>query len=342
MAKLFGKEMTKREIFARVGNLAQVAGVRDYTFTDGKAEGVRAVDVRTGAGLCYTVMPGRACDISYAEFCGIPVSFISKSGVTSSPYFSPSRAPWGGSFTGGLVTTCGLTNVGVGELYKDRVMPTHGDIANIPALRAGSFEDWNGDEMNMGVRGVVRQASMYREELELTREISSSLGENEIIIRDHVENLGYEAQPFMLLYHINFGYPMVSGDTKFVANVAKTIPAGDADPRDCEWYADYLEPGVDCNHHCVHHDLIADEKGGVSARLENKAAGIAITISYDKNALKNLTHWKLMANGDYVTAIEPCNNYGLGTTKEEQNGTLEYLQPGESRDFEVRIRFEKI
>lgn len=342
MAKLFGEKMTKREVFARVGNLAQVAGVRDYTFEDGKMEGVRAVDVRTGGGLCYTVLPGRACDIAYAEFCGVPISFISKSGVTNSQYFSPARTPWGGSFYGGLVTTCGLTNVGVGELYGDRVMPTHGDIANIPAARVGSFEDWTGDEMKMGVRGVTRQASMYREELELTREISSVLGENEIVIRDRVENLGYETQPFMLLYHINFGYPMVSGDTKFVANVAKTVPAGDADPHDCDWYADYLEPGVNSDHHCVHHDLIPDADGKVSARLENRKIGIAVTISYDKAALKNLTHWKLLANGDYVTAIEPCNNYGLGTTKEEKNGTLEYLKPGEVREFEVHIAFEKI
>ena len=341
MAKLFSKELSKREILERVGNLEQIAGVQSYTRNEGRAEGVRTVEVRTGGGLRYTVMPGRALDISVCEFEGVPLSFISKSGVAAAPYFSPDREPWGGSFAGGLVTTCGLTNVGVCPDYKGEKMGTHGDIANIPAHNVGAFEEWEGDELKMGVRGVVRQARLYREELELTREISSYLGENKIVIRDTVENLGAERQPLMLLYHINFGFPMVSGDTVLEINPKKTIPAGE-NAQDVEWYATYKEAGVDCDHHCVHHDLIPDEGTSVSARLVNRALGICVTIRFDKSQLKNFTQWKLMGKGDYVTGLEPCNCYGLGTAGEEKNGTLEYIDPYEKREFCVEISFERI
>lgn len=341
MAKLYSREMSKKDLLRRVGDLEQIAGVRSYVRTEGKAEGVRAVEVRTGGGLSYTVLPSRALDISTCEFQGIPIGFLSKSGVTAPAYFSPDREPWGGSFGGGMVTTCGLTNVGVCPDYKGEKMGTHGDIANIPASHVGTFEEWEGDELKMGVCGKVRQARIYREELELSREIVSYLGENKILIRDTVENLGAERQPLMLLYHINFGFPMVSGDTVFEANVKETIPA-DADPTDVETYVRYWEPGENGNHHCVHHDLIPDGEGYVSASLVNRALGVKVTVRYKKEQLKNLTHWKLLAEGDYVTAIEPCNCFGKGTAGEEQNGTLEYIEPYEKREFEVELSFERI
>ena len=46
--------MSKKDLLRRVGNLEQIAGVRSYVRTEGKAEGVRAVEVRTGGGLSYT------------------------------------------------------------------------------------------------------------------------------------------------------------------------------------------------------------------------------------------------------------------------------------------------
>jgi hypothetical protein len=51
MANLFGREWTRAELLAHVGDLSQVAGVRLIELSDGVERGVRAADVRTGGGL---------------------------------------------------------------------------------------------------------------------------------------------------------------------------------------------------------------------------------------------------------------------------------------------------
>ena len=46
--------MTKQELLKRVGSVEQIGGVRDFTFNDGKAKGVRAIEINTGKKLpCY-------------------------------------------------------------------------------------------------------------------------------------------------------------------------------------------------------------------------------------------------------------------------------------------------
>lgn len=56
-----------------------------------------------------------------------------------------------------------------------------------------------------------------------------------------------------------------------------------------------------------------------------------------KKELWNFTEWKHLASGDYVLGLEPCNNYGLGVFEEERNGTLEYIEPGEVREFNLEF-----
>src|SRR5438105_15441873 len=75
MVRLFGQELTKRELLRRVGNLDQVAGTRRLRFEEGPEDGVGAVEVRTGGGLRYTVLPSRALDISAAECEGLPIAW---------------------------------------------------------------------------------------------------------------------------------------------------------------------------------------------------------------------------------------------------------------------------
>ena len=55
MAWYSGKKWTRSELTARIGDPQQLAGARGSILTDGKADGVRAVDVSTGTGFSFTV-----------------------------------------------------------------------------------------------------------------------------------------------------------------------------------------------------------------------------------------------------------------------------------------------
>ena len=64
------RDYTRAELLRRVGNLSQIGGTRHYTLAEGRSKGVAAVDVDTGAGLRFTVLPDRGLDISAASFEG--------------------------------------------------------------------------------------------------------------------------------------------------------------------------------------------------------------------------------------------------------------------------------
>ncbi|MBO9573593.1 MAG: DUF4432 family protein, partial [Chitinophagaceae bacterium] len=102
----------RRFLQSRVGDISQIAGLKRYAFTEGKAKGVEAVDVKTGSGLNFTILPGRGMDLAWAEFRGIPFGYISKTGIVSPEYYESKDLEWLRTFFAGLLTTCGLSNVG--------------------------------------------------------------------------------------------------------------------------------------------------------------------------------------------------------------------------------------
>jgi len=112
MAKLFGQEMTKDELLRLTGDVSQVAGVWRFIWAEGKEKGVEALEFRTGSGFHFVVLPDRGMDISYAEYQGIPLAWISPTGQTHPAFYEPEGLGWLRSFYGGLLVTCGLVNVG--------------------------------------------------------------------------------------------------------------------------------------------------------------------------------------------------------------------------------------
>jgi hypothetical protein len=47
-----------------------------------------------------------------------------------------------------------------------------------------------------------------------------------------------------------------------------------------------------------------------------------------------------MGQGAYILGLEPGNCFVEGRSKDRARGTLQFLEPGESRDFQVEIAVE--
>ena len=101
--------MKRDEIQKYTGNQAQIGGTRHYVLSDGWGKGLRAIDINSGNGLHYTIMPDRGMDISLASFKGNNLVFLTPNGETHPSFFEPEDLGWLRTFTGGLLTTCGLT-----------------------------------------------------------------------------------------------------------------------------------------------------------------------------------------------------------------------------------------
>ena len=334
------KDMISKDYLGRrVGSISQVGGLRHYRLSGGLSDGVEAVDVRTGAGLCYTVLPGRGMDIAWADFKGLPVSYISRTGVVSANHYDPRGMEWLKGFFAGLLTTCGLSNVGwpgpdTDKVIGERHYGLHDRISCIPAEQLSLFEDWTDDRhYRMKVRGLMREATVHAENLTLTREISSDLGENRIRIDDVVSNIGYDESPLMILYHVNLGFPLLAADSVLLTTAARVVPGTPEAERERDDYGRFTEPCHGYGERLYHHEL--DRRPGVlaSAGLVNDRLGYGLAVSFSAEELPQLTEWKVMKETEYVVGIEPANTKAVGRAKARAEGTLDTLKPGESRRF---------
>ena len=114
MAELYGRLIDCDSLRRRVGRMSQIAGARSCVLTSGAARGVEAVDVKTGTGFEFTVLPGRALDIAWASYRGVALGYIAKTGVVAPAFFSEQGATgFLRNFFAGLLTTAGLSNIGV-------------------------------------------------------------------------------------------------------------------------------------------------------------------------------------------------------------------------------------
>ena len=96
----------KNEIWSWIGDLSQVAGIKHYELRSGRAKGTEAFDVRTGAGLAFTVVKDRALDIAWASYKDTALSFITPNGIVAPAFFESQGNGFLRSFYAGLLTTC--------------------------------------------------------------------------------------------------------------------------------------------------------------------------------------------------------------------------------------------
>jgi hypothetical protein len=340
MAYVYGREFSRRELMKRVGDISQIAGAKQYTLESGKAKGVHAIDIKTGAGLSFTVLPDRGIDIAWADYKGIALGFISKTGIVAPHFCDSAGNGFLKSFYGGLLTTCGLTFMGAACVDEGKALGLHGRASNTPAEDICVSNEWDKDDFVMKIRGRIRESVMFGENITLTREIVARLGENRLAIRDVIENCGFESQPLMLLYHCNFGYPILDSETKLI------LPQGTIKARDNEAekgikeFDKFSEPRHGYSEQVFYHDHDIKEDGKVTVALFNKNlcnSGLGIYLKYSKKQLPYFIEWKQIGEGDYVVGLEPATWYPEGRNEARKRGELRFIEPGEIMEFDVEI-----
>ena len=175
MAQYVAREWSKKELLSYVGDPHQLAGAQISTLNDGKAEGVKVININTGSGLNFSLLPGRGMDISHAFFKGKSLSFLSGTGITSPAYYEESGLKWLRSFFGGLLTTCGISYSGAPSVDQGEALGLHGRISNTAAEDICIKQGWDGDEYKISVRGMMREARAMTE-WKMTRQVFYALG----------------------------------------------------------------------------------------------------------------------------------------------------------------------
>ena len=318
-----------------------MAGIEPFVFDEWPACGVRALRFRTG-GLSFDVLRDRGMDLGAAEYRGAPLAWLSPTGVVSPSFYEPEGEGWLRSFGGGLLVTCGLQNVGEPSFRDGEKLGLHGRISNTPAALLAREARWEGENCVLEARGEVRESRVFGANLVLKRTVSARVGEPRVRIEDTVINEGFRTEPLMLLYHINLGWPLLDETARLVG---PGDPEEPPEPRDAEaregladWDA-FAAPTPGFRERVFYHSPRADADGWAEARLENPSleGGMALSVRFRPEELPQFVQWTMTGEGTYVLGLDPATCRVGGYEREEAEGRVIHLSPGESRRFRLQI-----
>ncbi len=342
MAIYLDKKWTKSELLSYLGDINQAAGARLSVLEGGKADGVRAVEVYTGSGLRFTVLPGRGMDIPYASYREKPLSFLSSTGITSPSYYEEPGSRWLRSFFAGLLTTCGITYSGAPGPDGDEELGLHGRISNAAAEDMSIEQEWNGDEFIISLKGKMREASSMGENMSLTRTITTRLGEKGFHIQDLVENRGFEPQPLMMLYHFNFGFPLLSPGSRVVGPITAIEARDDEARKDggAEEALAFPPPETGYKEKVYFHTLSGENKSFIGLVNPDTGGGqpLGIVMRFNQKELPCLTEWKMPCRGFYVLGLEPGTAIPMGRGYLRDKNELLFLDGQESYPISIGIQ----
>jgi hypothetical protein len=341
MTKLFGSTIKSSELRKRVGDMGQIAGYKRYELREGNRKGVEAVDIWNASGLNFTVLVDRGLDIFSASHCGRSLCWHSSTGPIAPSFYEPEGLGWLRGFQGGLVTTCGLTYAGAPCEDEGEPLGLHGRASYTPATQVETGAQWVGDRYGVWVAGKIRETRVFGANLVVSRTISTVMSEPRIFLHDIVDNEGFDRTPFMLVYHINLGYPVVDSGSVL------SVPVASVEPRD-EEAADgfktcrrFHKPRKGYAEKCYYYELKADPDGMVYAGVVNRkfdgGRGLGVYLKYRKDDLPHFVEWKMMGEGTYVVGLEPGNCLVSGRATERKEGRLKFLEPGQRAEIHLEI-----
>ncbi|KEA02977.1 MULTISPECIES: DUF4432 family protein [Rhizobium/Agrobacterium group] len=318
------------DLLRRTPDLRAVADIRLMTLEDGPGRGQRLLVARNSAGIGFEIAVDRGFDISVLSFKGTNIGWNSPTQMTFPTHDPDSEEGWGffRNFDGFMVT-CGLdhysrpheTDVSHYNYahIKSRRMPHHGRIATEKARLLGYGVD--PQTLDIVCEGVVRQASVFGETLELRRKITLPAFGSELLIEDTVTNRAFRPTDHAIMYHLNFGYPFLD-DSLTIGSLPDAdlseLNAIPPVPQD-----DFGEK-VD-----VIDSRVTPHKTPIT--LANPTCGVAVSLDYNQACLPKLAVWRAYQSGVFALGIEP---------RTDLRPTVgAFLQPGESRSYALKLGF---
>jgi hypothetical protein len=328
----------------KISNHRQLGGIETSVIDNGASRGTRIAWINTGTGLRFKVVIDRAMDIADAFYNQHSLTWLSHAGITSPQPFSHRGTDWLRTFGGGLLTTCGLSHVGGPETDEFGERGVHGLISNIQAEIESIIQpDPFSGKLEMSITGVVKETKIFGPSLELRRTISATLGQATIRIDDEVINRANTPAPHMILYHFNFGWPLVDKGTDILWKGTWHSMEGDKADRifkegnEFKKCQDPLSQHSGTGEAVVAIDVTADQSGKCTCGLFNEKLGLAIAMRFHKNQLPWLTNWQHWGIDEYVTGLEPGTNPPIGQAKARKENQLIFLEPGEKRTYDVEL-----
>jgi len=315
--------------------------VTKRTLTAGRSRGMDVVEVDNGR-LRFALLPTRGMGLWRAACGSLQLGWRAPVAGPVHPSLVPLAQPDGLGWLAGfdeLMCRCGLESNGAPEFAPDGrlVHGLHGRIANLPAHHLEVTTDQDAGEIV--VRGVVDESHLFGNKLRLEATVTTRLGEPRLTIADRITNLSAEPGELQLLYHINFGSPLLTPGARVRLPFERLAPRDAVAQEDVPTWDTYGPETPGSVESVFFARPAADADGNTLAVLGAASGeeGAAVRFNIDQLPLFALWKNRQAAADGYVTGLEPAVNLPNPKSFEKQHGRVIVLQPGETRQFAVTI-----
>lgn len=342
---VLGEQIDPEQLARFTGDPTVLAGFQQVTLHQGVAEGVRAIQVRTSAGLEFSILLDRACDVADARFAGVPFGWRSGTGYRHPglhEHHDENGLSWLRSFDG-LLMTAGLDHILFGDdvaadqyAYPPRRVVSHGIHGRVTAIPARLLE-CRQDGNIIRVTADITQSAVFAERLRLTRTIECDIDGTQIRLLDQVENLGYDRTPHMFLYHLNFGWPLVAPGTRFWCRRLGELwrsPSVDEQGHPWDRFAEPIDGFVE---QVYEHELAPDVDGWHRVAVVRADGRLGMELAWDASTMPYFFEWLNLRTGQYAVGLEPSTHHVAGEAAARADGSMIWLEHGESRTYRSTI-----
>ena len=330
-------ELSQREL----GTAALDCTVEKRTLRGGLSEGVEIVEVDNGT-CQFTILPTRGLSIWKACIETLPLGWNSPVRGPVHPDFVPQEEANGLGFLDGfdeLLVRCGLLSNGAPEFDPRGHLqyPLHGRVSNRPAHRLEVSCDQETGEIT--IEGEVDDRRFHCWNLRLSSQLRTRPGERGFRIVDCITNLSARPICAQLLYHVNFGRPLLQEGSRVVIPFQRVVPRDARAAEDIATWDTYQRPQEAYSEQCYFCRLTADHQDMTHVMLRNAAGDRGLSMHWNIAQLPYFTLWKnTVAEEDgYVTGLEPATNFPNQRSFEETHGRVLQLPARGSAIFELRL-----
>lgn len=323
--------------------------IRKLTLHGGRQEGVDVIVVDNGL-LTFTVVPTRGMGILEATAGTVRLGWESPVREVVHPQYINLEQRGGLGWLEGfneMMVRCGVewaghpgkdefvNNVGA---KSEMQLTLHGRIANIPASEVEVVVD-AAPPHRLRIRGRVDERMFYGPKLELWTEVSTDPGSAAFRIEDTLTNRGAHEQEYQMIYHCNFGAPLLENGAKFAGAVRRVTPFNAHAARDVERFAEYSGPTAGFIEQVYCLEPAADSTGRSVMMLHNARADRGVAMAFSVEALPSFTLWKNLAATEegYVTGLEPGTSFPFNRRIERTAGRVPRLAAGASRTLGIEV-----
>ncbi|MDU5782271.1 MAG: aldose 1-epimerase family protein [Pantoea sp.] len=305
----------------------------------GKQEGSKVLTITSKNGLTIALSPTRGMDLLHVNGDGVRLGWDSPVNEVVNPAYinleSRNGLGWLEGFNE-MMVRCGYEWTGHPVTKDGRIYTLHGKAGNTPASRVEVTVDEKAPH-EIRVRGLLKENTFKKANLETWTELRYVPGAKSFTLHDVLTNRGDYPHDYQIIYHSNFGTPILEKDARFIAPLKSVSPFNDYAKTGLKAWNTYDAPTKDFDEMVFNLVPKADSSGKTLAAVINSKGDKGASIEFDTHQLPLLTMWKntdTLKQG-YVTGIEPGTNYAYPVTIEKEQGRVKQLAPGQSTTFEL-------